>query len=135
MEEVPFTFVVQKVDFWQVLLSDSSWGLLGMLLYFLIVYRTVILKSNLFKILWDNKNLIGYSFTLTTVVAVVYRSFPEIQETIKTLPFYNDYLGKLGFVGISAMVMRFANGDMKDKMKTDVFKKATGFDPNEDLIK
>lgn len=133
MEE-KFTFVVQKIDFWHLLISDSSWGLMGMVLYLLIVYRELILKESIFKVVWKNRNLIGYSFVITTLIAIVYQSFPDIKQFFSEMPFYNETLGKLGFVGVGAMAARFASGNAKNNLKDDIFKKKTGIDPNEPLI-
>lgn len=135
MEDTSFTFVVEKIDFWNLLISDSSWAILGIIGYILIVYRGVILKSNIFSTLWKNKGLIGYAFAITTLVAIVYQSFPAITEFMQSMPFYNETMGKLGFVGIGAAAMRFTNGENKKQLIKDIFKKEHGFDPDAIIIK
>lgn len=134
MEEIQITesfkFIIQDINFWQILASNSSWGVGGILLYMFIVYRPVIGKENFFKVLWKNRSLISYAFAFTTLIAVIYHSFPDIKNTLQTLPFYNEALGNTGFVGVGLAVMRFATGDSKNNLITDIFVKKTGFDPN-----
>ena len=131
MEE-NFKFIVQKVDFWQILTSDTSWSILGIIAYITIAYKDVILTSNVFKVLWKNRSLCGYGLVLSMIIAVVYRSFPDMQEFIVSLPFYNDFLGAMGFVGVGVATMKFASGKNKDNMINDIFTKKTGFDPNKE---
>lgn len=133
MEE-SYTYLVQDVSFWNVLLSDSSWGLLGLLAFILWEYRSVIMKTNLFKVIWTHKSFMSWCFMMTSIVAIVYNSFPAVEEQLSKIPLYNEYLKDMGFVGISYAIAYFANGKNKDEIDKDVFKRKTGFDPDKPLV-
>lgn len=131
MEETKF--LIDSLDFWVLLIGHSGWGIVGILLYFHIVYGKDIVKTSPIKVVSKYWPLMAYSFVVTNLVAIVFIGFPAIQEVLsENIPFYDTYLSKLGFVGIGAMALRFIGGDLKDDLKTDIFIKKTGFDPNKE---
>lgn len=126
-------FLIDNWDFWTVLIGHSGWGIIGIALYFHIVYGKEIVKTNPVTVIRKYWPLMVYSFIGTNLLAVVFIGFPDIERVLsENIPFYNKYLANTGFVGIGALILRFIGGDMKNDLKTDVFIKKTGVDPNKE---
>ena len=127
------SFLIGSWEFWEVLIGHSGWGIIGIMLYFHLIYGKEIIKTNPITIVKKFWPLMLYSFVITNLFAIVFIGFPDIQEVLNdNIPFYSTYLANTGFVGIGALALRFIGGDIKDDLKTDVFIKKTGLDPNKE---
>tara|TARA_R110002167_G_scaffold81296_3_gene222689 strand:+ start:7474 stop:7869 length:396 start_codon:yes stop_codon:yes gene_type:complete len=126
-------FLIGDWDFWGLLIGHSGWGIIGIALYFHLVYGKEIIKTNPIIMIKKYWPLMVYSFVITNLFAIVFIGFPGIEKVlIENIPFYSKYLANTGFVGIGALALRFVGGDIKNDLKTDAFIKKTGFDPNKE---
>lgn len=127
------SFLIGDWEFWESLIGHSGWGIIGIMLYFHLIYGKEIIKTNPVAIVSKYWPLMLYSFVITNLFAIVFIGFPAIEQVlIDNIPFYNTYIANTGFVGIGALALRFIGGDLKDELKADVFIKKEGFDPNQE---
>lgn len=127
------SFIVQEVDFWNVLLGNTSFAIVGIMIYIGAKFHKEILSIGIFKVVWSNINLIGWGTYMATLLAIVLYSFPAAKKVLDGFVLFGDLTaGEVGFIGVGALLMVVNKGKNKNAMLDASFKSTTGIDPHKE---